>query len=66
MKTYGFKLIGLFFDDKFDNNGPPFGASKDQYLKFLLPSFNILVFEECYNSIKSRQGREFFCIAEKK
>ena len=31
------KLVGLFFDDKFDNNHPPFGSSKSQYLKLLEP-----------------------------
>mgnify|MGYP001179727317 CR=1 FL=1 len=59
------KLIGLFFDDIFNNQKPPFGASKNQYLKLLNSLFKISTFEECYNSIPSREGSEFFCIAEK-
>ena len=59
------KLVGLFFDDIFTNEGPPFGASKEQYLNLLTPYFNILTFEKCYNSITSRTGSEFFCIAQK-
>ena len=62
----GGKLVGLFFDDKFSNNQPPFGCSRNQYLKLLNYSFNILTFDECYNSIESRRSMEFFCIAEKR
>ena len=60
------KLVGLFFDDVFNNDAPPFGAPKELYLNLLAPYFNILTFEKCYNSIDSRLGNEFFCIAQKK
>ena len=60
------KLVGLFFDDVFSDDAPPYGATKEQYLKLLSSYFNILTFEKCYNSIDSRAGNEFFCIAKKK
>ena len=50
----------------FNNDAPPFGAPKELYLNLLSPYFNILTFEKCYNSIDSRLGNEFFCIAQKK
>ena len=58
--------VGLFFDDVFNNDGPPYGAKKEYYLNLLSSYFNILTFEKCYNSIDSRIGNEFFCIAKKK
>lgn len=60
------KLVGLFFDDKFNNDSPPFGNTKSGYLDLFNNFFNIQIFNECYNSITSRSGNEFFCIASKK
>lgn len=60
------KLVGVFFDDKFANLNPPFGANLSEYKSLLGSVFHLLTFENCYNSISSRKKNEFFCIAQKK
>lgn len=61
------KLVGILFDDPILNEeGPPFGGSKEEYVKYFEPYFNIQVYETANNSIKPRAGRELFCIFEKK
>lgn len=55
----GGKLVGVLFDTEFEG-GPPFGGSKDEYLNYFSPYFQIKTFEKCYNSIKPRQDRELF------
>jgi thiopurine S-methyltransferase len=62
----GGKLVGLLFDFRLDDQGPPFGGSKDAYTLDFEKHFNFNTFEPCYNSIKPRQGRELFIIFEKK
>lgn len=62
----GGKLVGLLFDFRLDDQGPPFGGSKDAYTIDFEKHFNFNTFESCYNSIKPRQGRELFIIFEKK
>jgi len=57
------RVIGLLFDFKFDS-GPPFGGSKEEYLNYFLPYFEILKMEKCYNSIPQRAGNELFFIIE--
>ena len=66
LKTGG-KLVGILFDDLILNEeGPPFGGSKEEYIKYFEPYFNISVYETAYNSIVPRAGRELFCIFAKK
>ena len=60
------KLVGLLFDFPFNNEGPPFGGSKSEYVKLFSHNYNIKVLERAYNSIKQRQNRELFFIFEKK
>ena len=60
------KLVGLLFDFKRIEEGPPFGGDLIEYIQLFYAKFEIKVFEKCYNSIKQRQGREFFFIFEKK
>ncbi|HSZ26343.1 MAG TPA: methyltransferase domain-containing protein [Cytophagaceae bacterium] len=60
------KLVGLLFNVDFGNNTPPFGGTKEEYESYFAPYFFIKTFEECYNSIAPRAGRELFIIAEKK
>ena len=55
----GGKLVGLLWKDEFDG-GPPFGGSEDEYNRLFEPYFEFEVFEESYNSIKPRSGRELF------
>jgi thiopurine S-methyltransferase len=54
------KLVGLLFDAKLHDNRPPFGGTKKEYLAYFKNYFNIEIFDMCYNSIKSREGRELF------
>jgi len=57
----GGKLVGVLFYNIFlDGNGPPFGATAQQYRNYFLPHFQAKQFAECYNSIKPRQGAEWF------
>ena len=60
------KLVGLFFDDIFKSQEPPFGSKKKNYTDLLNKFLNIKTFELCYNSELPRDGNEFFCIAKKK
>jgi methyl halide transferase len=62
----GGKLAGVLFDYDFGKQEPPFGGSREEYLSYIKDLFRIRVFENCYNSIKPRSGRELFMILEKK
>lgn len=53
-------LSGLLFNFPLTENGPPFGGSKEEYLTYFSPYFDIEILETCYNSIKPRQGNELF------
>lgn len=53
-------LTGLFFNFPLNENGPPFGGNKEEYLSYFSPYFHIETLEPCYNSIKPRQGNELF------
>jgi methyl halide transferase len=44
----------------------PFGGSKEEYLEYLIPFFNVKTFETCYNSITPRAEQELFGIFIKK
>ncbi|TJY32173.1 methyltransferase domain-containing protein [Pontimicrobium aquaticum] len=59
------KIAGLLFDFELNNEGPPFGGSKAEYLNLFTPTFYIKTLRESYNSIKPRQGKELFFIFEK-
>lgn len=59
-------LVGLFFNKEFDKTGPPFGGNKKEYKNLFKNVFKIKKLENCYNSIKPRQGSELFFIFEKK
>ena len=54
------KLAGLLFDREFNPNNPPFGGSKNEYVKLFEPYFNFKYFDNCYNSIPPRAGSELF------
>jgi methyl halide transferase len=62
------KLVGVWFDIPLMEGNMekrPFGGSKEEYLNYLVPYFDIIVFERCYNSIKPRQEQELFAILKK-
>lgn len=60
----GGKLVGLLFDREFET-GPPFGGSKEEYLKWFSPYFSDLKMDDCYNSIGPRSGTELFIQLQK-
>ncbi|AIG30219.1 SAM-dependent methlyltransferase [Flavobacterium psychrophilum] len=60
------KIIGLLFQFPLTEAGPPFGGSKEEYLKLFSTNFNIKTIETAYNSIKPREGNELFFIFTKK
>jgi len=61
----GGKLAGLLFNDTLNTDKPPFGGNKEEYISYFRPLFRIIHFEECYNSIAPRAGRELFIELEK-
>ncbi len=56
----GEKLVGLLFNKVFEEAGPPFGGSAEEYKILFLNYFKIERFEECKNSFLKRQGAELF------
>jgi methyl halide transferase len=57
----GGKLVGSLLNDPLaGEEGPPYGGTKEEYLKYFEPYFEIKVYEDAYNSIKPRAGRELF------
>jgi len=62
----GGRLAGLLFNDVLNTEFPPFGGSKDEYLRYIPEGFEILNFDICTNSIAPRQGRELFIELQKK
>lgn len=59
------KIVGLLFQFPLTKEGPPFGGSKEEYLKLFSPKFNIKIIDDCYNSIKPRAEKELFTIFKK-
>lgn len=43
-----------------NENHPPFGGNKDEYKVLFKPYFNIVIMEDCFNSIESRKDEELF------
>jgi len=57
------KLVGLWFNHPlFEGAKRPFGGTKEEYLSYLNPFFEVAVFEDCRNSIQPRSGKELFGI----
>lgn len=54
------KLVGLLFDAKLNEDHPPFGGSKKEYLAYFQPYFSLDIFEKAYNSFHNRQEMELF------
>lgn len=54
------KLVGVMFNEPFQNEQPPFGGSVSEYIKRFSPFFDLAILEPCYNSIESRKDREVF------
>lgn len=58
------KLVGVWFSFPLtgDMEKRPFGGSKEEYLSYFEPFFDIKIFEKAYNSIAPRAGNELFGI----
>ena len=54
------KLVGLLFDFRLSNEGPPFGGDADAYSLAFQKQFHLKTLVPCYNSIKPRDGKELF------
>ncbi|MER0441150.1 methyltransferase [Emticicia sp. W12TSBA100-4] len=52
-------LVGLLFDREFVG-GPPFGGTKEEYIPYFSPYFDLKTIERCTNSIPPRAGSELF------
>lgn len=60
------KLVGVLFDKVFEQNGPPFGGYKSDYLALFKNDFNVITAEPCYNSFYKRALTELFIILQNK
>lgn len=58
--TPGGKLAGLLFNKHFENPGPPFGGTKEEYIPYFEPFFTIEKMGNCTNSIPKRLGSELW------
>ena len=54
------KITGVMFKTEFENPGPPFGGTPDEYRKLFEPLFEIKILENCYNSHPKREKNEVF------
>jgi methyl halide transferase len=61
----GGKLVGLLFDDKLNSDFPPYGGTREEYIRYFSPYFKFRYFDPAINSIKPRAGRELFICFEK-
>lgn len=62
----GGKLVGLMFNDPLNDDHPPYGGSKEEYLKRFEPYFEVKQMDTANNSIAPRAGRELFIELVKK
>lgn len=60
------KLVGLLFNDKLNDDKPPFGGNSAEYYSTFAPYFSIEIMEKAYNSITPRKDRELFIKMTKK
>ncbi|WP_091897725.1 methyltransferase domain-containing protein [Polaribacter sp. KT25b] len=54
------KLVGLLFDAKLNEDHPPFGGNKEEYVSYFKPYFYVDILDLCYNSYHNRQEMELF------
>ena len=59
------KLVGLLFNFKLTESGPPFGGNISEYSALFGNKLTIKLLENSINSIKERQGKELFFIFER-
>ncbi|MGB3617438.1 MAG: methyltransferase [Catalinimonas sp.] len=56
----GGRLVGLLFDAPLNQDHPPFGGDRTEYLTYFEGLFEVHTFERAHNSIPPRAGRELF------
>ena len=56
----GGHLTGVLFGRVFEEEGPPFGGTLQEYKLMFSKKFRIKKLESCYNSIERRKGAEVF------
>jgi hypothetical protein len=61
----GGKLVGVLFNHKFEEEGPPFGSTSEEYEELFKEKFVIKTLETCYNSIDRRIESEVFINLQK-
>jgi len=54
------KLVGLLFCVPLYDNRPPFGGTKEEYLPYFFPYFDLEIIELSYNSVSERKNEELF------
>ena len=59
-------LSGVLFGKTFPFQGPPFGGDRAEYAHYFEPYFDILIMENCYNSIQPRAETELWIKLKKK
>jgi len=60
------KLVGVWFKHPLIEGAKrPYGGTRAEYLEYFEDSYEVVVFEDCYNSIKPRMGNELFGIFKK-
>lgn len=62
----GGKLAGVVFNTPKNTDQPPFGGTADEYKNYFNPYFEYSIYEACRNSIKPRNGQEWFMVLERK
>jgi len=60
------KLVGVLFNRQFEEQGPPFGGTKNEYEPMFAKDFIFKTFEPCYNSFHKRKDSELFINLVKK
>lgn len=60
------KLVGLLFNRNFEEQGPPFGGTQNEYQELFTSNFTFKTFEPCYNSFLKRKDSELFINLVKK
>ena len=60
------KLVGVLFNREFEEQGPPFGGTKNEYEPMFAKYFVFNTFNSCYNSFSKRKNSELFINLEKK
>lgn len=59
------KLVGLLWSVPMNKDHPPFGGNMEEYRSYFDGLFDYIHFEEAYNSIPPRAGRELFLCAKR-